>query len=168
MQKDTKIIKVADILYETMSDMPGFSTSIYCQGCKHHCKGCHNPQTWDFEKGKEYTVEELYNIVISDEFSDVTFTGGDPLFQVESFTELAKMIKNNTNKKIWCYTGFLYEDIKNNDKLNIILPYIDVLVDGPFDITKRNTDLKFRGSENQRIIHLKKGDAILIEKETLI
>lgn len=157
-------IKVAKILYETTTDGPGFRTSVYCQGCNHHCQGCHNPQTWDFNGGTIYSVEELFNIINNEELSNVTFSGGDPMFQVEAFTELAKMIKNKTNKSIWCYTGYTYEQIKESPKMSLILPFLDVLVDGPFIMEKRNTDLKFRGSENQRIIYLKNGEIDWIEK----
>jgi anaerobic ribonucleoside-triphosphate reductase activating protein len=157
-------IKVAGIQYETMIDGPGFRTTIYSQGCQHHCPGCHNPQTWDFNGGKEYTVDELFNIIIGEEFSDVTFSGGDPMFQVEAFTELAQKVKNKTNKTIWCYSGYTYEEIKKSPKMSVILSYIDVLVDGRFMIEKRNTDLKFRGSENQRIVYLKNGEIDKIEK----
>lgn len=157
-------IKIADILYETMSDGPGLRTSIFAQGCGHHCPGCHNPQTWDFEGGKEYDVEEVYDIILSDVFSNVTFTGGDPMFQAEAFTELAKMVKEHTNKTIWCYSGYTYEQIKKSSKMSRILPFLDVLVDGQFILEKRNTDLKFRGSDNQRIIHLKNGEIDWIEE----
>lgn len=157
-------IKVAKILYETTTDGPGFRTSVYCQGCNHHCQGCHNPQTWDFNGGTIYSVEELFNIINNEELSNVTFSGGDPMFQVDAFTELAKMIKNKTNKTIWCYSGYTYEQIKENPKMSLILPFLDVLVDGPFIMEKRNTDLKFRGSENQRIIYLKNGEIDWIEK----
>jgi anaerobic ribonucleoside-triphosphate reductase activating protein len=156
-------IRVANILYETMTDGPGFRTSIYSQGCNHHCNGCHNPQTWSPDGGKLYDVHKLYEIIVNEELSDVTFSGGDPMFQVEAFTELAKMVKNKTNKTIWCYTGYTYEQIKESPRMRLILPFLDVLVDGRFDITKRNTDLKFRGSENQRIIHLKDGEIDWIE-----
>lgn len=156
-------IRIADILFETMTDGPGFRTSIYSQGCAHQCPFCHNPQTWDFEKGKVYDVEEVFDIILSDPFSDVTFTGGDPLYQVEAFTQLAKLIKNKTNKTIWCYTGYTYQEIKENPKMSLILPFLDVLVDGPYINKLRNTDLKFRGSENQRIIHLKDGEIDWIE-----
>lgn len=156
-------IRVANILYETMTDGPGFRTSIYSQGCNHHCNGCHNPQTWSPDGGKLYDVHKLYDIIVNEELSDVTFSGGDPMFQVEAFTELAKMVKNKTNKTIWCYTGYTYEQIKESPRMRLILPFLDVLVDGRFDITKRNTDLKFRGSENQRIIHLKDGEIDWIE-----
>ena len=158
-----KYIKVANIIYETMTDGSGIRTSIYCQGCKHYCKNCHNPQTWDFNKGKLYTVNELFEIINSQPLSDVTFTGGDPLFQVESFTELAKLIKSKTSKTIWCYTGYTYEQIKENESMKLILPYIDVIVDGKYVDEKRNTNLKFRGSENQRLIHLKNGEIDFIE-----
>ena len=157
-------IRVAGIQYETMTDGPGFRTSIYCQGCCHHCKNCHNPQTWDFDGGEEYDVEELFDIILMEPFSDVTFSGGDPMCQVEAFTQLAKLIKNKTNKTIWCYTGYTYERIKESPKLSQILPFLDVLVDGPFMMEKRNTDLKFRGSSNQRIIHLKGGEIDWIEE----
>ena len=157
-------IKVANIIYETTSDMPGFSTSIYCQGCKHHCKNCHNKQTWDFNGGKEYDVNELFDIINNEKFSDVTFTGGDPMFQVDAFKELAVLIKLKTSKTIWCYSGYTYEEIKENPNMSLILPFIDVLVDGKYIDEKRNTDLKFRGSENQRIIHLKNGEIDFIEK----
>lgn len=100
-------IKVAGIQYETMIDGPGFRTTIYSQGCQHHCPGCHNPQTWDFNGGKEYTVDELFDIIIKEEFSDVTFSGGDPMFQVEAFTELAQKVKNKSNKTIWCYSDMM-------------------------------------------------------------
>lgn len=157
-------IKIANILYETMTDGVGIRTSIYAQGCPHHCEGCHNPQTWDINGGKEYEINELFNIIASEEFSNVTFSGGDPLFQIEAFTELAKMIKNKTNKTIWCYTGYTYEQVRESAKMRVILPFIDVLVDGRFVLEKRNTDLKFRGSENQRIIYLKDGEIDRIEK----
>ena len=99
-------IRILDILEETMADGPGFRTSIYCAGCAHHCPGCHNPQSWDFNGGREVSVEELLEVIKADEFSNVTFSGGDPLYQVEAFTELARRIKEETGKNIWCYTGF--------------------------------------------------------------
>ena len=147
-------IRILDILEETMADGPGFRTSIYCAGCAHHCPGCHNPQSWDFAGGREMSVYELLEIVKADEFANVTFSGGDPLYQVEAFTELARLIKEETGKNIWCYTGFTYEEILSDSRLSQILPYIDTIVDGPFVQDKRDPELHFRGSSNQRIIHL--------------
>jgi anaerobic ribonucleoside-triphosphate reductase activating protein len=145
-------VRIQDILFETMADGEGLRTSIYFQGCRHYCQGCHNPQTWDMAGGYEVTIDYLLDLVRDDEFSDVTFSGGDPLYQCDAVTELARRIKEETNKTIWCYTGYTCEEILGNDYLKQILPYIDVLVDGPFVEELRNTDLPFRGSENQRII----------------
>lgn len=150
-----------------MADGPGFRITIYCQGCLHHCKNCHNPQTWDFKGGEEYTIEQLFDIIVNEEFSDVTFSGGDPMFQVDAFTELAKMVKERTNKTIWMYTGFVYESIIKDAKMSQILPFIDVLVDGPYKDELRDTSLRFRGSSNQRIIELKNGIAQNISENTL-
>ena len=139
-----------------MADGPGFRTSIYCAGCAHHCPGCHNPQSWDFKGGYEVTIDELLEVIKADEFANVTFSGGDPLYQVEAFTELARRIKTETDKTIWCYTGFTYEEIQADPRLSQILPYLDVLVDGPYVEALRDTNLRFRGSSNQRIIELDK------------
>ena len=147
-------ISILDIAYETMADGPGLRTSIYCAGCAHHCPGCHTPQSWDFTGGQEMTVQQLLDIVKDDEFANVTFSGGDPFYQVEAFTALARRIKEETGKTIWCYTGFRYEEILADDRLSQMLPYLDVLVDGPFVAELRDTDLPFRGSSNQCIIHL--------------
>ena len=100
------------------------------------------------------SVQELLDIIKDDEFANVTFSGGDPLYQVEAFTELARRIKEETGKTIWCYTGFRYEEILEDERLSMILPYLDVLVDGPFVEELRDPDLPFRGSSNQRIIQL--------------
>ncbi len=148
-------IRVLDILHQTMADGPGFRTAIYCAGCLHHCKGCHNPQSWDMAGGKPMSVDELLEIIKADSMSDVTFSGGDPFYQVDAFTELARRIKEETGKTIWCWTGFTYEEIMADAHLAQMLPYLDVLVDGPFILEQRDTTLLFRGSPNQRIIYLK-------------
>ena len=147
-------IKVLDILQQTMADGPGFRTAIYCAGCKHACKGCHNPQSWSFDAGQWVEVDDLLDVIKADEMSDVTFSGGDPFYQVEAFTELARRIKQETTKTIWCWTGFTLEEIQASEKLSQLLPWLDVLVDGPFVLEERNTDLLFRGSPNQRILYL--------------
>ncbi len=147
-------IKVLDILEQTMADGPGFRTAIYCAGCKHACKGCHNPQSWSFDAGKWMDVEDLLEVIKGDDLSDVTFSGGDPFYQVEAFTELARRIKEETSKTIWCWTGFTLEEIQASERLSQLLPWLDVLVDGPFIQEQRDTDLRFRGSPNQRILYL--------------
>ncbi|MBR1522815.1 MAG: anaerobic ribonucleoside-triphosphate reductase activating protein [Bacteroidales bacterium] len=147
-------IRVLDILHQTMADGPGFRTAIYCAGCSHACKGCHNPQSWDFNAGKWMEVDELLEIIKADSMSNVSFSGGDPFYQVPAFTELARRIKQETNKTIWCWTGFTLEQIQANPALSPMLEYLDVLVDGPFILEQRDTSLLFRGSPNQRIIYL--------------
>lgn len=137
-----------------MADGPGLRTSIYSSGCPHHCRGCHNPQSWDIANGKWMSIDEILDIIKADSISNVSFSGGDPFFQVEAFTELARRIKAETGKTIWCWTGYTIEQIREDERLSMLLPYIDTLVDGPFILEQRDTTLLFRGSPNQRIIHL--------------
>ena len=99
-------------------------------------------------------VDDLLQVIKDDDISNVSFSGGDPFYQVEGFTELARRIKAETNKTIWCWTGFTYEEILADSKLSMMLPYLDVLVDGPYVESLRDPQLHFRGSSNQRIIHL--------------
>lgn len=100
------------------------------------------------------SVDDIFDVIVSDEMSNVTFTGGDPFFQVEAFTALARRIKSETTKTIWCWTGFTIEALRQDLQKAQLLEYIDTLVDGPFILSQRDTTLLFRGSPNQRIIHL--------------
>lgn len=147
-------IRVLRVVEETTVDGPGFRTSIYCAGCQHHCPGCHNPQSWAMDAGHPVSVEDLCRQVLDDPFADVTFTGGDPFFQAEAFAELARLIRARSRKTIWCYTGFTYEALLGNDVYRSLLEQVDVLVDGPFVQALRSTDQRFRGSGNQRLIHV--------------
>ena len=160
------MISVLDIVKDTMVDGPGFRTSIYCAGCENACEGCHNPQSWDFGGGHEMTTEQLMKIIEADPYANVTFSGGDPMYQCDGFAELARAIHNRTNKDIWCYTGFTFEQLLNNPRQRALLEEIDVLVDGPFVKALRDDDLIFRGSSNQRIIDvprsLQEGHAVLL------
>jgi anaerobic ribonucleoside-triphosphate reductase activating protein len=149
-----------------MVDGPGFRTSIYCAGCRHACPGCHNPQSWDFSGGRAMTTEEIMRVIVADPYANVTFTGGDPMYQPEGFAELARAIHERTQKDIWCYTGFTFEQLLGNPRQRALLEQIDVLVDGPFVKALRNDELIFRGSSNQRIIDvprsLEEGRAVLL------
>ena len=149
------MIRVLDILEDTMVDGPGFRTSIYCAGCNHQCPGCHNPQSWAFDGGCEMTTEQLLKIIIDDPFANVTFSGGDPMYQAAGFAELARAIREYTNKDIWCFTGFRFESLIQLEQLEL-LEQLDVLVDGPFIESLKDPDLLFRGSSNQRIIDVPK------------
>ena len=145
------MIRVLDIIEDTMVDGPGFRTAIYCAGCRHQCAGCHNPQSWAFDGGRDMTVEQLMQVIVADPFANVTFTGGDPMYQAAAFAELARAIHRDTNKDIWCYTGFTYESLIQPEQREL-LSQLDVLVDGPYVQRLRNPDLLFRGSSNQRLI----------------
>lgn len=150
------MLSILDIVEDTTVDGPGFRTAIYAAGCPNKCPGCHNPESWDINNGKQMSTEEILTKVLADEFANVTFSGGDPMFQPEGFTLLARAIKGKSGKDIWCYTGFLYENLLQNPVQAALLQYIDVLVDGRFEQTLRDEDLLFRGSSNQRIIDVKK------------
>ena len=151
----TNKISVLKIVEDTTVDGPGFRTSIYAAGCEHGCKGCHNPESWEISNGNWMDIDEILKIIESNFLAQVSFSGGDPLFQPEAFTELARRIKLETQKNIWCYTGFTFQKILRNPKLSAILPYIDVLVDGQFIEKKKVANLPFVGSSNQRIINVK-------------
>lgn len=155
-------MRVLDIIAGTTVDGPGLRTSIYFAGCTHHCPGCHNPESWDLGGGNDMSIDEIATRVIEEDF-DVTFTGGDPFAQVDSLIELAKKIKAH-GKNIWCYTGYTYEEIVTDERLSRLLPYIDVLVDGPFMMDKRDVKLLFRGSSNQRLVDVAKStpDSIVL------
>ena len=146
------MISVLTIIEDTMVDGPGFRTSIYCAGCRHQCAGCHNPQSWDFEGGQAMTTDEIMRIIEADPYANVTFSGGDPMYQPEGFAELARAIRQRTKKTIWCYTGFTFEVLMNNPRQKALLELIDVLVDGPFIRSLRDESLLFRGSRNQRLV----------------
>ena len=118
------------------------------------------------------TTEEILKKILTDPFADVTFTGGDPMFQPEGFTELAKAIKANSQKTIWCYSGYTFEEIVKNEKRKELLGYIDILVDGRFVQELKDESLYFRGSSNQRLIEVKaslaKGEAVIYDYEPKI
>ena len=160
-------ISILEIVEDTTVDGPGFRTSVYSSGCPHHCPGCHNPQSWNIDSGHPVEIEEILKVILDEPFADVTFTGGDPMFQPQGFTELAKAIKLHSTKNIWCYTGYRFEELLQNPAQKALLEQIDVLVDGRFIEALKNGELRFRGSSNQRIINvqasLKEGETVVME-----
>lgn len=151
-----KIKLAGPISTDSIVDGPGLRTVVWCQGCSWHCPGCHNKETQDPSGGEYKDVQELLSEILNvDMQSGVTLSGGDPLFQPDACIELAKGLKKY-NKNIWCYTGFLYEDILKDEKRRELLQYIDVLVDGPFVENLKTYNNKFRGSSNQRLIDVQK------------
>ena len=160
-------ISILEIVEDTTVDGPGFRTSVYSSGCPHHCPGCHNPQSWNIDNGHPVEIEEILKVILDDPFADVTFTGGDPMFQPQGFSELAKAIRQHSTKNIWCYTGYRFEELLQNPVRKTLLEQIDVLVDGRFIEALKDEELRFRGSSNQRIIDvqasLKEGEPVVME-----
>ena len=140
-----------------ISNGPGVRVSIFMQGCSFHCKNCFNPETWDFEGGQEFTEDTINKVLeLSDkkEVKGLSILGGEPMHptNIEGTTKLAKAFKEKyPEKNIWAWSGFKYEDIKNNDVFN----YIDVFVDGQYKDELHDPTLKWRGSSNQRVIDIK-------------
>lgn len=148
-------IQLMQIVVDTTVDGPGWRTSVYCAGCRHKCVGCHNPETWPMDAGQSVPVDEIFEQIKATE-GNVTFSGGDPMYQAETFTILAKKIREELGKTIWCYTGFLFEDVVKDPVMSKMLPYLEVIVDGEFVAAERSLDLLFRGSRNQRLIDVQK------------
>lgn len=146
-------IKIINITKGTMADGPGIRNTIWAAGCAHHCLGCHNPQTWDFNSGYDVSVYKLAKEVGSDSFVDVTFSGGDPVYQAKKFAKLARILKQEYHKNIWLYTGFLLEDIYKQPGGSELLKWVDVVVDGPFVESLKEPKVPFRGSSNQKILY---------------
>lgn len=158
-------IRILDIRYGTSVDGIGLRTSLYCAGCENHCPGCHNPQSWDERGGTPISVDELFRLIV-DADMNVTFSGGDPMLHPEGFIALAQMIKQHTNKTIWCYTGYRFEELMNHPLRSELVRLCDVLVDGRYMESERDLTLHFRGSRNQRIIDVSRslqGEVYLIE-----
>jgi len=150
------------ITRDSIVDGPGLRAVIWTQGCRHNCKGCHNPGTHDFNGGflmdTEDIIGELKDLKLH---RGITFSGGDPFEQPYECLEIAKAAKQ-IGLDIWCYTGYTLEELinkrgsKTKDGWIEFLKHIDVLVDGPFILERKNLLLKFMGSDNQRIIDVKK------------
>ena len=159
-QSKNTIRLAADLQTDSIVDGPGLRTVIWTQGCSHHCRGCQNPQTWDFNGGGEVPIKMVLEAIDELEYQDgITFSGGDPMFQPEACTKIAKYCKEK-GYNIWVYTGFDYEKLLKMSKEKPIykkfLSYIDVLVDGKFKIKELDLNILFRGSTNQRLIDVQK------------
>lgn len=153
-------MRIAGFVEESIVDGPGFRIVIFFQGCAHHCYGCHNPETWDFEGGKEVSFDLIKKIIDDNPYADgITLSGGDPLYQIDASTEIAEYAKSK-GLDVILYTGFLFEEVlemtKANQRLKDLLNNVDTLIDGPFILEQRHLSLKFRGSSNQKIIDVKK------------
>lgn len=153
-----KIRLARSLQSDSIVDGDGIRTVIWTQGCSHNCKGCHNPQTHSFTEGFLVDVEDIKKEISNLKLQDgITFSGGDPMFQVDACLEIAKFCQSN-GLNVWMYTGFTFEQLiaSNKQNINELLKYVDVLIDGRFILEQKSLNLMFRGSTNQRIIDVKK------------
>lgn len=149
-------IKIAGLIPESIVEGPGLRMVVFFQGCLHHCPGCHNPQTWNFAAGESIRIGEILRQFSSNPLlQGITLSGGDPFFQAAAAASLAGEV-HDLGKDVWTYTGFTWESfLKEQDPNRLwLLNSSDVLVDGPFILSKKTTTLPFIGSTNQRIIDI--------------
>ena len=155
-------MKYSKIRKMDISNGEGVRVSLFVQGCSFHCKNCFNPETWDFNKGKEFTTAEIQKIIElanKDYIAGLSVLGGEPLHNnnVDEVFHIVTTFKEKfPNKNIWLWTGFKFEDAIKDSKRKSILCNIDVLIDGQFEEDKKDLTLKWRGSSNQRVIDCKK------------
>ena len=161
MEQNKDYIRLAaDLQTDSIVDGPGLRAVLWTQGCSHHCKGCQNPQTWDMNGGGLVPIKMVLDAIDELEYQDgLTFSGGDPMYQVEACNVIADYAKSK-GLNIWVYTGFTFEEVMELAKKNPVymdfLSKIDVLVDGRFILEQRDLSLLFRGSRNQRLIDIPK------------
>ena len=157
-------MRYAGVIYNDITAAPGLCVSFFTQGCPHRCKGCHNPETWDFDGGLEFTSDVLFDVIKGLNAQGIhrnfCIMGGEPLCQENLF--LTQMMVMNVKEKcpdskIYIWTGYYYSDLvhSNDKRIQTILSMADYLIDGPYDNTKRDLTLVMRGSTNQSIIPLK-------------
>ncbi len=164
-----------------IADGPGVRVSLFVSGCTHHCEGCFNPETWDFQNGEPFTetvADEILAALSPDYIAGLKLLGGEPL-EYANWTALLPFVREvkarYPHKDIWCYTGYLFDrDIldvfcEKWEDMKELLSYLNVIVDGEFIIAQKNISLRFRGSENQRIIavqeSLRQGKIVLWEEQ---
>ena len=156
-EKTSLNARLSGIVNESVSDGPSLRAVLFFQGCKHHCPNCHNPQTWDFHDGCEYTVAELLRQLLDTPLiKGITLSGGDPFFQPLAAIQIAHAF-HQRGKDVWAYTGFTWNNLleKKDTARYELAKSCDVLVDGPFILAQRCLDLPFLGSINQRLIWVK-------------
>ena len=162
-------MNIAGFYSESITNGEGWRSVLFVAGCPHQCEGCQNPQTWDCHYGKPYNEEEIFTKIVENPFIDgLTLSGGEPMLYYKQLTSLVLRVKQ-LGLNLWCYTGYTFEELheksKTNESLRFFLEHIDVLVDGRFELAKKDTRLRFCGSSNQRIINVK---ASLYEQQCVL
>jgi len=153
-------MKYAQIRKYDIANGVGIRTSVFFTGCTHNCFNCFNKDYQDFAYGKEFTqrqIDEIIRYLSEDEISGLSLLGGEPLQQnYNDMIDFLTQVRKSTQKSIWIYSGYTYEEILNSKEKMEIISYCDVLVDGRYEDALKNLRLKFRGSSNQRIIDIQK------------
>jgi len=170
-------LNYADIKKVDVANGPGVRVSLFVSGCTHHCKECFNPETWDFGFGSpfgEEQIEEIFSLLDRDHIRGLSLLGGEPFEpeNQETVLDLVRRVREKLpGKTIWCYSGYLFEELAGGEvgaHGRELLELLDVLVDGPFVLEKKDLGLRFRGSSNQRIIDvpasLRAGEVRLAEE----
>ncbi len=161
------MLDLSGIVSDSIVDGPGIRTTIFSQGCPHHCPGCHNPETWDFGCGTQVPEEAVVDIVKRNPLCrGVTFSGGEPFAQAAAFAELAGLLKQ-AGYEVASYSGYTFEYLlEGSEDQKRLLETIDILIDGPFLMEQKSLEISFRGSRNQRILDVKKSLAAKQAVET--
>lgn len=149
------------IKFNDVANGPGLRLSLFTSGCTHHCKGCFQPETWNFKNGEPFTLETQKYIIEKSKnkyIAGLSLLGGDPLDNVDGILPLLQEYRKTfaATKSIWLWTGYLFEEILKDDLKSKVLPFIDVLIDGKFEENLKDITLKYKGSTNQRVIDVKK------------
>lgn len=151
------MLDLSGIVSDSIVDGPGIRTTVFSQGCPHHCKGCHNPETWAFGCGTKMPAETIAEIVKSNPLCrGVTFSGGEPFSQAAGFAKLAALLKEQ-GYEVASYSGFTFEELlEGTEDQRRLLETIDILIDGRFVLEEKSLEIAFRGSRNQRILDVPK------------
>lgn len=151
------MLNLSGIVEDSIVDGPGIRVCIFCQGCPHHCPGCHNPETWVFDQGQDFEETRILDIVKGNPLCHgVTFSGGEPFAQAEGFAKLARLLKAE-GYEVASYSGYTFEALLHGTPdQRALLEAIDILIDGPFVLSEKSLELSFRGSKNQRILDVKR------------
>ena len=148
-------IRIAGTVNDSIVDGPGFRFTVFTQGCPHHCEGCHNPQTHDYNGGKIVDTQSIIDEIADNPLLDgITLSGGEPFEQSEACAELCDAA-HELGLNVWAYSGYTFEKLAADPVRRKLLEKCDILIDGPFVLAQRTLDARFRGSKNQREIDVK-------------
>lgn len=153
--QNSNTIRIMDITFSSSVDGTGFRDVLFVNFCPHHCEGCHNPETWDKANGRDVSIDYCYGELTKSSLTNVTFSGGEPFCQAKPLKKLAERLID-AGKNIWIYSGYTFEEIIKNEEMKELLALCTVLVDGRFVLSKKGINMRFKGSENQRILDVKK------------